>query len=339
MRTESNTVVRSCVLVGAYDLILSLGGKPEDLANEAGVPAEALHDSNLFIDSQSVARFLELAALRCNCREFGIRLSAHQGWHILGPLWLLVRQAETIGDALSDLSEFFSFFVSVMTVELHKEEGGVAFCYERRKRSGMPSVQTVELGLAMTVREIGHMLGRPWKPDFVQFRHSCPLERTIYTEVFGENVFFEQERNAILIQRDILAAPMKTARASTRQVLASHMANQKILEDNLLEHRVEASIRLLLMHSRCNVSAVSKVLGMSPRTLQNSLKNQGVSYQSLLDDVRLELAENYLANTELKVSEISDLLQFAYPSVFSRFMKSQIGNTPRELRHQLKANL
>jgi AraC-like DNA-binding protein len=63
--------------------------------------------------------------------------------------------------------------------------------------------------------------------------------------------------------------------------------------------------------------------------MQRKLKARGVSFRKLLDDTRRQLAEQYLKDSTLSVSEIAYLLGFAEVSSFSRAFRRWTGHAPR----------
>ena len=63
--------------------------------------------------------------------------------------------------------------------------------------------------------------------------------------------------------------------------------------------------------------------------MQRKLKAQGMSFRKLLDDTRRQLAEQYLKDSTLSVSEIAYLLGFAEVSSFSRAFRRWTGHAPR----------
>lgn len=81
-----------------------------------------------------------------------------------------------------------------------------------------------------------------------------------------------------------------------------------------------------------NVNEMAKALFMSDRTLNRKLKAQGTTYQTLLDDVRQELAVWYLLQTKMPVEAIAEQLGYRDTSNFSRTCKRWFGRTPRAIR-------
>jgi len=73
-------------------------------------------------------------------------------------------------------------------------------------------------------------------------------------------------------------------------------------------------------------------LGLSSRTLQRRLKDEGSSFQQTLDSVRAELAQHYLKHSSMTGSEISFLLGFEDPNSFVRAFHGWTGTTPQTAR-------
>ncbi|MFZ5560533.1 MAG: helix-turn-helix transcriptional regulator [Pseudomonadota bacterium] len=71
---------------------------------------------------------------------------------------------------------------------------------------------------------------------------------------------------------------------------------------------------------------------LSPRTLIRRLREEGSSYQHLLDSVREELACWLLIQTDLPVEAIAEQVGYADTSNFSRTFRRWLGLTPREFR-------
>jgi AraC-like DNA-binding protein len=67
---------------------------------------------------------------------------------------------------------------------------------------------------------------------------------------------------------------------------------------------------------------------VSARTLQRKLKEEGINFQQLADDVRKTLAINYLKSGTYQVKEISYLLGYNELSAFTRTFKRWTGITP-----------
>ena len=59
-------------------------------------------------------------------------------------------------------------------------------------------------------------------------------------------------------------------------------------------------------------ATISEDLYTSTRTLQRRLKDEGTTFKTILGEVRRELAEKYISDDSLSLSEISFLLGFSF---------------------------
>ena len=59
------------------------------------IPSGAEHGEDAFISFASFVRMLEASADDLGCPDFDLRLSGRQGLHILGPLAVIARDAQT----------------------------------------------------------------------------------------------------------------------------------------------------------------------------------------------------------------------------------------------------
>lgn len=73
---------------------------------------------------------------------------------------------------------------------------------------------------------------------------------------------------------------------------------------------------------------------MSERTLLRKLLGENTSYQTILDDVRKELANKYLAEN-ISLIEISFLLGFEFQSAFNKFFRRHFGQKPTKHKDRL----
>jgi AraC-like DNA-binding protein len=71
---------------------------------------------------------------------------------------------------------------------------------------------------------------------------------------------------------------------------------------------------------------------MSQRTFARRLALEGLTFSEILQALRSDLAERYLADKDLSVSRIAWLLGFQEVSAFTHAFKRWSGKAPRESR-------
>ncbi len=235
-------------------MIESLGREPLAIAEEAGLVAAALSDRELPLRGETVGRFLSLAAERCGRRDFGLLLAERQGWSILGPIWLLMRNARTLGDALTKLEANFTFYATASVITLRRDDPRtLALCYDMRGADLAGVVQAIELGFAIMTRELRALLTPNWQPFAVQFRHKRPRAVSQHRRCFGDGLVFDQDRNAIVIEAEVLRRPLQQGEPGDSAVIERTLHYRSPASVIGTVHRTEDAIRAMLPHGPCSL--------------------------------------------------------------------------------------
>lgn len=87
-----------------------------------------------------------------------------------------------------------------------------------------------------------------------------------------------------------------------------------------------------LTGGRPDVQAVAGELGMSDRTLQRRLADEGTSFKQLLLQARHEQAREYLADPSLDIKEVAFLVGYEDQNSFYRAFRHWEGETPANWR-------
>ncbi|GIF78531.1 AraC family transcriptional regulator [Asanoa siamensis] len=96
--------------------------------------------------------------------------------------------------------------------------------------------------------------------------------------------------------------------------------------------RVRAALHETLPAGDSSMTAVSKRLAVSSRTLQRQLREESTTYQAVLANTREDLARHYLRRGNLRTPEIAFLLGYDDTNSFYRAFRTWTGTTPDALR-------
>jgi AraC-like DNA-binding protein len=330
---ESRQVwVRSGVLAGAAPLLTELGVDAAALAADCGLNPEAFDQADLPVPGPAVVGFFESAAERSGCEDFGLRLAARQDLSILGPLWMTMRSAMTVRDALQVLAQFFVVHTSGAVVGVEPQaDGSAVVSYALSAGVSPRDRQTVELGLALLCHELRLHCGAGWMPRAALLAHDRPRCLASHRRVFGPQLHFAQERNALWIERESLDTRL------SGHSLPTHAMLKKLLVGRLdgaaaVASKVEAAMRALMPFADCSREQVARLTHLSQRTLQRRLAEAGTSFQDLRDRVRADIALKYLRQSSLQAAQIAEILGYSEPAAFTRAFRRQHGMTPSAAR-------
>jgi AraC-like DNA-binding protein len=108
-----------------------------------------------------------------------------------------------------------------------------------------------------------------------------------------------------------------------------------LAQEPLFRERVRAVLMETIASGQYSRLDVASRLGVSTRTLQRRLKDEGTSYQNELNLLREQLAYNYLSRTTYTSGQIAFLLGYDDPNSFFRAFRSWTGQTPEAVRAEL----
>lgn len=327
----TNRHIPGIVLSGAEELVIELGGNPSQLALEAGLPVASLQDGDIPVDLAAVLEFMELASHQLHCRNFSMLLAARNGLDVFGPLWILLRSARTLRQMLEDLASNYDMYTRAATISLEEAGETLAMSWDTTTELSVSAALGAEYGFAMSVYEF-RKLDPSFVPLAVQFRHAPPIDLSLHKELFGPNLSFNQDRNAIHFSQQALAMPMISANTRVHSLVRSMFRCDTQVGHASLSHRLENMVRSLLPYSPCTVDEVAQSLGVSKRALQDRLKRENTSFKEIRDKVRYDLALKYLHNSSLSLAEISEILGYSELSAFSRSFRRWHGEPASAVR-------
>jgi AraC-like DNA-binding protein len=99
-----------------------------------------------------------------------------------------------------------------------------------------------------------------------------------------------------------------------------------------IAERVRAALRETLPAGDPSMTAVTRHLAVSSRTLQRQLRLEGTTFQAVLARTREDLARHYLSHGGLRTAEIAYLLGYDDANSFYRAFRAWTGTTPEALR-------
>jgi len=134
----------------------------------------------------------------------------------------------------------------------------------------------------------------------------------------------------------MLSLPLTSADPGLNQMMEREAA--ALLADydagTNLTNAVRSHLYRMLADGEPGLETVAGRMGLAARTLQSRLHRQGVSFQELLDGLRRSLAEIYLRDPALGLTDIALLLGFAEQSSFNRAFRRWRGQSPTAFRRQ-----
>jgi AraC-like DNA-binding protein len=108
-----------------------------------------------------------------------------------------------------------------------------------------------------------------------------------------------------------------------------------LLGDLTLRIGTAGRIRAILLRDIANpptFDVTAKLLDVNARSLRRQLRQQGISFRGLRDELRAQLALKYLSSTDLANEDIALALGFSDAANFRRAFHRWTNKSPSEIR-------
>ena len=241
------------------------------------------------------------------------------------------------------LRRFERYFAIVSTGVAHQlERHGDAMHLVRRYAPDCHTwlLAPAEFAFANIVGHTRMALGVRWCPREVRFAAPAPASDAAHRKTFGCPIHFDATTSAIVIDDAALALPMSRPDPELLRILERHaeqLVGQLGTEADLVA-RVRRVILDGLPDGDVSLALVARRLGASSRTLQRRLRDSGLSFDEVYDQIRKELARRYLGDPALSIQETAHLLGFGDLRGFYRAFRRWEGSTPADFRRRAGAS-
>ena len=173
-------------------------------------------------------------------------------------------------------------------------------------------------------------------PIRVHFGYPKPLHLKEYQRLFNLPIYFDKEQTAIFLDRQSVESQLELKNYYLLQALVHYTSLKLELlqknDENIFANRIKQIALNIITPKFPSIDQIAQNANYSKRTLQRRLKEDGYTYKTLLDELRRDLALNYLKNPELNIHDISNLLEYSEPSSFIRTFKRWEQMTPSDYR-------
>jgi AraC-like DNA-binding protein len=324
-------VVRAGVSATLRDYLRRYPGLDLDrLALEAGLDPKRIGDPDRTFDQLGWFTFVEAAAQAAGDPYLAIGYAEQMPWKDLGVLGYVLRNSPTVGDALANMARYFAIQQSAGHIEL---DGG-RLVYSVADPRISDHGQIAEATFALLVRLVREASADPgWAPSKIEFRHEAPSDLRRHQRFFRGTLKFGARTNTLTVATGDLARVFVAADAGLLPHLLKHatdlLANRAgDRGDDDPEEEVRRTVIVALNAGEPDIASVAARLGQSTRSMQRRLAESGVSFSELVESTRRELAERYLADPQLTLTETGFLLGYSDLSAFSRAYKRWTGKSP-----------
>ena len=307
------------------------------LLASVGLDPDSENDPKMMLADTVYYDLLERIAGLIDVTELSVRTGASMRLDEYGALGLAWKAAPTLLGSYARVERFARLWTSVVEYELRPVDRGTLFILHRTgaRRLGLRLSNEATLASAVSIsRQVSPV---HFSPMEVHLKHRPPRTLEFHERYFGCPVYFGSELDALLLSPDSLAQPNKLGDEGITRFLDSHLEDElrEVIDEASIESLAKDVIARSLSEGIPKVADVARTLGLSVRSLHRRLAEDGLSFRTVTEKTRKELAEGLLRDERYSLSEIAFLTGFSEQSAFNRAFKRWIGRTPAQHRKLL----
>jgi AraC-like DNA-binding protein len=308
------------------------------LARQAGIKQETLEVLESGVWVSEIIRLWELAIEASGNQAIGLLAAQTFRPSSVGVLGYSMMASPSLHEALLRGIRFSGAVTTATTASLTRIDEGYRFAFHIM--TGVIDVQRQnhEYVVSSFLQFFRWMAGRDLRPIRVEFMHPRPSDLAAYRDFFDCPVAFGSADSALVLSEHDLRRPLLTSNPLLTGML-DLAAEQQIIKmgQAMMTQRVRQLIVQSLPCGEPTRDDIAKLIGISSRSLQRRLVEEKQSFHQLLEDIRHNLAERYLARHDIRLADIAGLLGFSDQSSFTRAAHRWFDASPSRIRSELLA--
>lgn len=269
----------------------------------------------------------------------GLHFGATMQIAALNTIGQIILTSNTVKEALQQASSLIHLITDFYTMQIQEKAKTFVITFQQNDGfDNFPNArnQMGDFLIAFTLYELKGLLledPKPIKASLITYKKNYDRE---YENIL-KCTTTKNSNYSLEFKKDYLKTKIITANYEIQNLLIEQI--NKLQNAASLSGLSKKIFNFLIANSYLYSLSIESVAGnfnLSVRTLQRKLKEEGVSYLQVVEEVRKSLAIYYIQNSTSSIKEISSILGYAEPSGFVRAFKKWTGETPSEFRDKNK---
>lgn len=331
-------VYESTKLAALFDILVDQGCPASDVLRNVNLTADEVH---------SPKSRISLADLMTACKN-AIRLSSdpHLPYRIgtsihistYGMYGFAILCCPDFRKAMAFAELYHALAAPLATIEFTEEDGVATWTVEPNARTATdPKVYrfVTEMQIGIHISLMRDIMGPSFTPDQVSVAYPEAHDFGLPADQIGCRLSFASRTNRIIFRSTWLDQAANLGNKTTYPAVVALCDD--LLNDLKSRIGVAGEIRALLLRDIANpptLAAIAKLLEMSDRSLRRQLREQGISFRGLLDELRMQIALKYLRTTRLANEDIALALGFSDAANFRRAFRRWTNKSPSKIREE-----
>ena len=309
-----------------------LGIPPVSVLHQANLPPRLFEQSKIWMTTEEMFSLYDAIYEISGDPGIGLKLGSEERIERYDPIAIAAVYARSFRDALDRMARYKRLTCpEEIRIAERGNECAVQFMWLLAETTEPSTLIDICFAWVVTVGRRG--IGRDIKPLRVEFQRP-EANRRLYERHFGCPVKFGAGRNKLVFRKEDISRPFLTHNPDLLELVAPQLEAElrRQTSDQSLKEQVKGILKKLLAGQRPRLEDVALELRVSSRTLQRRLLEEEITFQSVVEEARREMAKHYLLQSSLELNETAYLLGYEDPNSFIRAFHKWEGAPPGEWR-------
>jgi AraC-like DNA-binding protein len=329
-------VYESTKLAALFDMLVDQGYPDSEILKNVDLRADEVHSpkTRTSLKQLTIACRNAIQLSRDPHLPYRIGTSIHISTY--GMYGFAILCCPDFRKAMDFAARYHALAAPLATIEFSEEREFASWTIEPRANTATdPQLYrfVTEMQIGIHISLMRDIMGPAFAPCEICLTYPEAEDFGLPADRIGCGVRFTSPANRIVFQSAWLDQAASLGNKTTYPTIVTLCDD--LLDDLKLRIGIAGKIRALLLRDIANPptgAAVARLLGVNERSLRRQLRQQGLSFRGLLDEIRTQIALKYLRTTKLANEDIAVALGFSDAANFRRAFHRWTNKAPGEVR-------
>jgi AraC-like DNA-binding protein len=333
---SNERIYESTKLAALFDMLVGQDCPPDEILRNVNLTVDEVHSPKSRISLTELMAACKNAIRLSNDPHLPYRIGTSIHISAYGMYGFAILCCPDFRKAMAFAELYHALAAPLATIEFTERQGSASWVIEPNARAVTdPQVYRfiTEMQIGIHISLMRDVMGPAFTPEQINLAYPQAHDFGLPADQIGCPVSFASRTNQITFKSSWLDRAANLGNRTTYPAVVALCDD--LLTDLKSRIGVAGEIRALLLQDIANapsLAAIAKLLEISDRSLRRQLREQGISFRGLRDELRMQIALKYLRTTELANEDIALALGFSDAANFRRAFRRWTGKSPSEIR-------
>jgi AraC-like DNA-binding protein len=329
-------VYESTKLAALFDVLVDQGCPADEILRNVNLTVEQVHSPKSRISRAELMTACKNAIRLSSDPHLPYRIGTSIHISAYGMYGFAILCCPDFRKAMAFAELYHALAAPLATIEFTEANNVASWVIEPDARSAAdPQLYRfiTEMQVGIHISLMRDIMGPAFIPDQISLAYPDAHDFSLPADQIGCRLNLASGANRIAFRSDWLDQAANLGNKTTYPAVLALCDD--LLDDLKSRIGIAGEIRALLLRNitkPTTLTVIAKHLEMSDRSLRRQLREQGISFRVLLDELRIQIALKYLRTTSLSNEDIALALGFSDAANFRRAFRRWTNKSPSEIR-------